>query len=53
MAETWSKKEREKKKQQKKKDKEEKKQERKENARDGNNLESMIAHIDENGNLTQ
>ncbi|QEC66491.1 cold shock domain-containing protein [Panacibacter ginsenosidivorans] len=52
MAETWNKKERIKKKQQQKKEKAEKKQERKDNSRDGNNLESMIAYLDENGNLT-
>lgn len=52
MAETWNKKEREKKKQQSKKDKAERKQERKENTKDGNNLDSMIAYLDENGNLS-
>lgn len=52
MADTWNKKERLKKKQQQKKDKAERKQERKDNARDGNNLESMLAYIDENGNLS-
>jgi len=52
MAATWNKKEREKKKEQKKKDKAEKKQERKENSKDGNNLESMLAYLDENGNLS-
>ena len=52
MAETWNKKEREKKRQQSKKDKAEKKQERKENTKDGNNLDSMIAYLDENGNLS-
>ena len=52
MAETWNKKERIKKKQQQKKEKAEKKQERKDNSRDGNNLESMIAYLDENGNLS-
>ncbi|MEO5908679.1 MAG: cold shock domain-containing protein [Ginsengibacter sp.] len=50
MAETWNKKEREKKKRQNKKDKEEKKQERRENSK--NNPESMIAYLDENGNLS-
>ena len=50
MAETWNKKEREKKKRQKRKDKEEKKQERKENNK--NNPESMIAYVDELGNLS-
>lgn len=52
MAESWNKKERSKKKQQIKKEKEEKKQERKENARNGNDLASMLAYIDENGNLS-
>lgn len=50
MAETWNKKEREKKKRQNKKDKAEKKQERRENSK--NNPESMIAYLDENGNLS-
>jgi cold shock CspA family protein len=50
MAETWSKKEREKKKRQNKKEKAEKKQERKENKID--NPESMYAYLDENGNLS-
>jgi cold shock CspA family protein len=52
MAETWNKKEREKKKQQNKKEKAEKKQERKESTKDGNDLDSMMAYIDENGNLS-
>ena len=52
MAETWNKKEREKKKQQSKKEKEERKQERKENNKGGNSLESMMAYLDENGNLS-
>jgi cold shock CspA family protein len=52
MAETWNKKEREKKKQQSKKEKAERKQERKENTKNGNNLESMLAYLDENGNLS-
>jgi cold shock CspA family protein len=51
MAETWNKKEREKKKQKEKKDKEEKRLERKEKARNGNNLDDMMAYLDENGNL--
>jgi len=50
MAETWNKKEREKKKRQNKKDKAERKQERRENSK--NNPESMIAYLDENGNLS-
>ena len=52
MAETWNKKEREKKKQQNKKEKAERKQERQEKSKDGNNLESMMAYLDENGNLS-
>jgi len=51
MAETWNKKEREKKKQQSRKEKAERRQERKDHTRDGNNLENMLAYIDENGNL--
>ncbi len=50
MAETWNKKEREKRKRQNKKDKAEKRQERKENK--SSDFESMIAYIDENGNLS-
>jgi cold shock CspA family protein len=52
MAETWNKKEREKKKQQEKKEKAERKLERKENSKNGNNLDSMLAYLDENGNLS-
>ena len=52
MAETWNKKEREKKKKQSRKEKAEKKQERKENSKSGDNLESMFAYLDENGNLS-
>jgi cold shock CspA family protein len=52
MSETWDKKEREKKRQAKKKEKLEKKQERKENSKDGNDLDSMLAYLDENGNLS-
>ena len=52
MAETWNKKEREKKKKQNKKEKAEKKQERKENSSNSNDLDSMLAYIDENGNLS-
>lgn len=50
--ETFSKKEKEKQRLKKRQDKQEKKQERQANARDGNNLESMLAYIDENGNIT-
>src|SRR5687767_14050565 len=52
MAETWNTKEREKKKQQQKKAKLEKKQERKDNNTGESNLESMMAYLDENGNLS-
>ena len=52
MAETWNKKEREKKKQAAKKEKAEKKLERKENNNSGNDLNSMLAYLDENGNLS-
>lgn len=52
MAETWSKKEREKKKQQNKKDKAERKQERKENSKSGKSLDEMLAYVDENGNFS-
>lgn len=52
MPETWNKKEREKKKQQNKKEKAERRQERKDQTKDGNNLETMLAYIDENGNLS-
>lgn len=51
MADSWNKKEREKKKQQQKKEKAERKQERKEHSK-GNSLDSMMAYIDENGNIT-
>jgi cold shock CspA family protein len=52
MAETWNKKEREKKKRQLKKEKQERRQERKENSKQGHDLESMYAYLDENGNLS-
>jgi cold shock CspA family protein len=52
MAETWSKKEREKKKQQSKKEKAERKQERKEQSKEGKSFNDMLAYMDENGNLT-
>lgn len=52
MAETWSKKEREKKKKQIKKEKQERRQERKEHSKLGNDPESMYAYLDENGNLS-
>jgi cold shock CspA family protein len=52
MAETWSKKEREKKKQQNKKEKAERKQERKENSKPGKSLDDMLAYVDENGHFS-
>ena len=50
--ETFSKKDKEKKKAQKRKDKEEKKEERQANSNKGKDLESMMAYIDENGNIS-
>ncbi len=50
--ETSNKKEIQKKKEKTRKDKEKKKLERKENSRNGNNLDDMIAYVDEFGNLT-
>ena len=50
--ETFSKKEKEKKRLQKRQEKQERKEERQANARNGNDLDSMIAYLDENGNLT-
>lgn len=52
MAETWNKKEREKKKRQIRKEKAEKRSQRVGNNASGNNLESMYAYLDEDGNLT-
>jgi cold shock CspA family protein len=52
MGETWNKKEREKKKQQIKKEKELRRQERKEKAKETKSLDSMLAYVDENGNLS-
>lgn len=49
---TFNKKEAEKKRQKKKQDKVLKKEERKANAKDGNNLEEMMAYVDENGNIS-
>jgi cold shock CspA family protein len=50
--ETFSKKEKEKKRLKQKQDKKLKSEERKANKKDGNSLESMMAYLDENGNLT-
>lgn len=52
MAETWNKKEREKKKRAKKKEKAEKKAEQRENANNSETAGSMIAYVDEYGNLS-
>jgi cold shock CspA family protein len=52
MSETWNKKEREKNKQQKKKEKDERKQERKLGKTGNHDLESMLAYVDENGDLS-
>lgn len=52
MSETWNKKERERNKQQKKKEKLEKRQERKLSNTGTHDLESMLAYVDENGNLS-
>ena len=51
MADSWNKKEREKKKQQQKKEKAERKQERKEQSKSGT-PDSMMAYIDEYGNIS-
>lgn len=50
--ETFNKKELEKKRAQKKKEKEERKQQRKASAKSGQNLEDMLAYVDENGNIS-
>lgn len=51
MAETWNKRQREKKKREMKREKAEKRSTRKEN-KGSSSLESMIAYVDEDGNLT-
>lgn len=50
--ETFNKKEKEKKRLKNKQDKKQKLEDRKANKRDGRSLESMMAYLDENGNLT-
>ena len=50
--ETFSKKELEKKRLQKRKDKEARKEDRKANAKEGQAWETMMAYVDENGNIT-
>jgi cold shock CspA family protein len=52
MSETWNKKERERNKQQKKKEKLERRQERKLANKGSHDPESMLAYVDENGNLS-
>jgi len=52
MSETWNKRERERNKQQKKKDKLEKRQARKQANKGSHDLDSMLAYVDENGNLS-
>ncbi|HTS43700.1 MAG TPA: cold shock domain-containing protein [Puia sp.] len=52
MAETWNKREREKKKQQIKMQKEARRLERKEKSKESKSLDSMLAYLDENGNLS-
>jgi len=49
--ETFNKKEKEKLKQKKRQDKQQKKEDRQANARDGKNINDMMAYVDENGNL--
>ena len=50
--ETFGKKDNEKKKQKKKTEKEERKVERQANAKSGQNLDEMLAYVDENGNIS-
>ncbi|GAA4392717.1 cold shock domain-containing protein [Hymenobacter koreensis] len=50
--ETFGKKENEKKRLKKRKEKEEKRDERQANAKKGQNLEDMLAYVDENGNIS-
>jgi len=52
MSETWNKRERERNKQQKKKEKLERRQEKRSANKGSHDLESMLAYVDENGNLT-
>lgn len=52
MAETWNKKERERNKRQKKMEKQERRQEKKLASKGSNDLESMLAYVDENGDLS-
>ena len=52
MSETWNKRERERKKRKKKNEKIQKRLERKHLDKGKHGLESMLAYVDENGNLT-
>jgi cold shock CspA family protein len=52
MSETWNKRERERNKQQKKKEKLERRKERKDINKGSHDLDSMLAYVDENGNLS-
>jgi cold shock CspA family protein len=52
MSETWNKRERERNKQQKKKEKLERRKERKDINKGRHDLDSMLAYVDENGNLS-
>jgi cold shock CspA family protein len=52
MSESWNKKERQKMKIKQRQDKAQKMQERKENVQKGKSLDSMLAYVDENGNLS-
>jgi hypothetical protein len=52
MSETWNKRERERNKQRKKREKLERRQEKKLANKGKHDLESMLAYVDENGNLT-
>jgi cold shock CspA family protein len=52
MSETWNKRERERNKQQQKKEKLERRQEKKLANKGSHDLESMLAYVDENGNLS-
>src|SRR5882724_8362418 len=52
MSETWNKRERERNKQQKKKEKLERREEKKLANKGSQGLESMLAYVDENGNLS-
>ena len=52
MSETWNKRERERNKQQKKREKLERRQEKRLANKGSHDLESMLAYVDENGNLS-